>query len=205
MKDKLVIIGAGGHGKVCGDIALQMDCYPEIYFLDDYAEGMVMNIPIIGKISDYSKWIAVADFFVAIGNSKVREKYLTMLKETGASIAALIHPGCVLGARVSIGCGTAVMAGAVINPDARIGEGVIINTAASVDHDNVIGDYCHISVGSHLAGTVVIGEHTMIGAGATVINNVKICSGCMIGAGAVVVKDIEEQGTYVGVPARITD
>lgn len=202
MKETLIIIGAGGHGKVCGDIALKTDRYPEICFLDDYAEGLVMNLPIVGKISDYSKWIDEADFFVAIGNSRIREKYLTMLKEAGASIAILIHPRCMLGARVTLGEGTAVMAGAVINPDARIGEGVIINTAASVDHDNVIGDYCHISVGSHLAGTVEIGEHTMIGAGATVINNVKICSNCMLGAGAVVVKDIEEQGTYVGVPAR---
>ena len=30
----------------------------------------------------------------------------------------------------------------------------------------------------------------------------QICDGCMVGAGAVVVKDIEEIGTYVGIPAR---
>ena len=35
-----------------------------------------------------------------------------------------------------------------------------------------------------------------------VSNNITICGGCMIGAGAVVVRDIEEPGTYVGVPAR---
>ena len=60
----------------------------------------------------------------------------------------------------------------------------------------------HVSVGSHIAGTVHIGKGTWIGAGAVVCNNVNICGGCMVGAGAVVVKDIDEQGTYLGVPAR---
>lgn len=202
MKDKLIIIGAGGHGKVCADIAMKMSCYDEICFLDDNASGTVMGLSVIGTSLEYGKWMDEAYYFVAIGNSKVREKFMTLLKEREASIATLIHPNSVIGTGVQIGLGTAVMAGAIINSDTRIGEGVIINTAASVDHDNVIGDYCHISVGTHLAGTVEVGAHTMIGAGATVINNVKICSSCMIAAGAVVVKDIDAPGTYVGVPAR---
>ncbi|MCF0112187.1 MAG: acetyltransferase, partial [Erysipelotrichaceae bacterium] len=47
-----------------------------------------------------------------------------------------------------------------------------------------------------------IGSMTWIGAGATVSNKISICSNCMIGAGAVVVKNITEEGTYVGVPAK---
>ena len=60
----------------------------------------------------------------------------------------------------------------------------------------------HISVGAHVAGNVTVGSRTWVGAGATISNNVCICEDCMIGAGAVVVKDLEEAGTYVGVPAR---
>ena len=89
--------------------------------------------------------------------------------------------------------------------DAIIGKGCIINTAASVDHDCVVEDYCHISVGSHLAGTVHTGKHTWIGAGAVVSNNVTVCGECMIGAGAVVVRDINEIGTYAGIPAKRMD
>lgn len=79
---------------------------------------------------------------------------------------------------------------------------VIINTGATVDHDDVICDYAHISVGAHIAGTVTIEKSTWIGAGAVVSNNLHICGRVMVGAGAAVVKNIEEQGTYVGVPAR---
>ena len=78
-----------------------------------------------------------------------------------------------------------------------------MNTCASVDHDCVIGDYVHVSVGSHVAGTVQVGDRTWIGIGSAVSNNLSICNDCMIGAGAVVVKDIDEPGTYVGVPARL--
>lgn len=94
-----------------------------------------------------------------------------------------------------------IMAGAVINPYVQLGKGCIVNTRASVDHDCNVGDYVHVAVGAHLCGTVEVGAYTWIGAGATVSNNVSICPECMIGAGAVVVKNLEEKGTYVGVPA----
>ncbi len=44
-----------------------------------------------------------------------------------------------------------------------------------------------------------------MGIGSVVSNNINITSGCKVGAGAVVVKDIDETGTYVGVPARKID
>ena len=94
------------------------------------------------------------------------------------------------------------MAGAVINSDTKIGKGCIVNTGASVDHDGIVDDFVHISVGAHVAGTVRIGLKTWIGAGATVLNNLSICNNCMVGAGAVVIEDIDEKGTYIGVPAK---
>lgn len=202
MKEKLVIIGAGGHGKVVADIALKLNCYKEIVFLDDSAKGSTIGIHIVGVVNDYTKWIESSDFIVAIGNSKIREFFLNLLKNANASFATLVHPNAVVGTDVVIGEGTVVMAGAIINSGARVGKGVIVNTACSIDHDNTIGDFCHISVGSHLGGTVKVGDHTMIGAGATVINNIEICEECIIGAGAVVVKNIYRKGTFIGVPMR---
>ena len=203
MAKRLVIIGAGGHGKVAADIAEMMDCYDVICFLDDAIEDdEVMGFSVVGSCEEYAKWKDKADYFVAIGNSKTRQKWIDELKDFGANVATLIHPNAVIGQDVFIGYGTIIMAGTVINPGCRIGNGVIINTCSSVDHDNEIGNYCHVSVGAHLAGTVTVGEHTMIGAGATVINNVDIGEQCVIGAGAVVVKNIKGKGTYVGVPAR---
>lgn len=203
MHKKLIIVGASGHGKVVADIALKLQKYEEIAFLDDNENVKeCLNFPVIGRSSDAEQYIDNADFIVAIGNAKIRKKVTEQLMNLGANIATLIHPTAVIGSNVTIGNGSVVMSGAVINSDSTIGKGCIVNTCASVDHDCQVDDYVHVSVGAHVCGTVEIGESTWIGAGATIKNNVNICGDCMIGVGAAVVKDIEEAGTYVGVPAR---
>lgn len=196
---KLTIIGASGHGRVIADIAKRCG-YDVIEFLDDNVElKSCGKYPVVGtsKLEAYVQ----NDIVVAIGNAKIRKRIMTQLAEK--SIVTLIHPDAVIAEDVVIGKGSVVMAGAVINSGTVIGKGCIVNTCSSVDHDCVIADYVHVSVGTHLCGTVTVGASTWIGAGATVSNNVKICGNCTIGAGAVVIKNIEEEGTYVGVPARV--
>lgn len=202
MKDKLLIIGAGGHGKVVADIALSMNKWKHISFLDDKNIKYQMGIEVIGKTADAFKYIKEWDIFVAIGNNGIRENIQNELKAEGANFPTLIHPSAVIGRSVEIGEGTVIMANVVINCCTKIGNGCIINTGATIDHDNFIEDYVHISPGVHIAGTVKIGKGTWIGVGSIVSNNVYITSNCIIGAGAVVVKDIIEAGTYVGVPAK---
>lgn len=200
---KLLIIGAGGHGKVIADIAKSLGKYVEIAFLDEDKEiKSVLEYPCVGTIEYLQIEAKETDVFVAIGNASIREKVSLLVREQGFEMATLIHPNAVIGSEVCVGSGTAVMAGAVVNAGARIGEGAIINTSSSVDHDCEVGDYTHIAVGAHVAGTVKIGEKSWIGAGAVISNNIKIAANVTIGAGGVVIRDIEENGTYVGVPVR---
>lgn len=199
--NKLIIIGASGQGKVIADIA-ELNGYCDIFFFDDNPQVKFCGkYEVIGCCGDASKY-KDADFFVAIGNTAIRRRIQTELIESGLRVVSLIHPSAVISKSVTIGVGTAVMAGAVINPDAVIGQGCIINTCASVDHDCKVGDFTHISIGARVAGTVKIGKNTWIGAGAVVSNNIDITDNCMIGAGAVVVKDLTESATYIGVPAK---
>ncbi|HDX9632497.1 acetyltransferase [Bacillus cereus] len=203
MKKKILIIGAGGHGKVIADIALKMNKWEYIAFLDDSENAKTsMGIEIIGESTDVSKFIKDYDVFVAIGNNTIREKIQEQIESQGASIPVLIHPHAVIGKQVSLEAGTVVMAGAIINCCTKIGKGCIINTASTIDHDNVIEDYAHISPGANLAGAVRVGRSTWLGIGSVVSNNINISDKCKIGAGSVVIKDITELGTYVGVPAR---
>lgn len=203
MKKNLLIIGASGHGKVVADIAIKMDKWLSVGFLDDNESiKKCMGLPVIGKSRDILTYKETSDFFVAIGNNFIRKRIQERLEIEGLSVATLIHPNAVIGLDVEIGIGTVIMAGTVINSSSKIGKGCIINTSSSIDHDNVIEDYVHISPGANLAGTVRIGRECWIGIGGVVSNNVSICCGCSLGAGAVVVKDITESGTYVGVPAK---
>lgn len=203
MENKLIIIGASGHGKVVAEIAKKMEKWQQIFFLDDDENiKTALGIDVIGKSDEVNQYMSGYDIFVGIGSNPTREKIQNKLEKLGASIPTLIHPNAVLGEQVNIGKGTAVMAGVIINCCSDIGKGCIINSGATVDHDNVIEDYVHISPGVHLAGTVKVGKGNWLGIGSEVSNNVSIGEGCIIGAGAMVHEDIQTPGTYIGVPAK---
>lgn len=194
--NRLIIIGASGHGSVVADIA-RLNGYEDIVFLDDNEQKKeCAGYPVIGNSSEAPE----GDLFVAVGSSGIRKKLIERYRERKQPV--LIHPSAVIAGNVQVGSGSVVMAGAVINQGAVVGRGAIVNTCSSVDHDCRLGDYVHLAVGSHLCGTVTIGDGTWIGAGAIISNNLSICGGCMIGAGTVVLKNIDRSGTYVGVPAR---
>lgn len=196
--NKLIIIGASGHGKVVADIAEKCG-YTDIVFLDnDPSVSSCAGYPVLGPDTMIPE--LDGDVFIAVGKAMIREKLMT--RDAEREFPILIHPSAVIAESVELGIGSVVMAGAVINPGVKIGSGCIVNTSSSIDHDCIVGDYCHIAVGAHLCGTVEVGKNTWIGAGAIVSNNVNICGNCMIGAGAVVIKDIDEPGIYVGVPAK---
>ncbi len=201
MSSKVIVIGAGGHGKVVADI---VRCSGDglLGFLDDtHLPGeMVCGIPVLGGVKDYVNH-PEASFVIGIGSAAARRKISKMLE--GVRWYTAIHPSAVISDMdTQIGEGTVIMAGAVVNPCAHIGKHCIVNTGASVDHDNRIGSYTHISVGARLAGMVTVGKNVWIGIGAVVSNGLSICDDCMIGAGAVVVRNIQEPGIYVGVPGR---
>ena len=193
--NRLIIIGASGHGKVVADIAV-LNGYEDIVFLDDDENiKECAGWPVVGKSTEAPE----GEIFVAVGNPETRKRLMELYKDKVQPV--LVHPKAIVAKDVEIGKGSVVMAGAIINPGSKVGKGVIVNTSSSIDHDCSVGDYSHISVDAHLCGTVTVEDNVWVGAGATVINNVNICDGCTIGAGAVVIKDINEPGTYVGVPA----
>jgi len=202
MDKRLVIIGAGGHGKVVADIA-QLNGYKEIIFLDDDTNLKRNGIyAVVGTTKDIDKY-KDHHFIVGIGNNAIRAKIIDQLEEKNALIVTLIHPSAVIDKTVHIEEGTVVMANAVINADAYIGRGCIINTAATIDHECMLHDYIHVSPGSHLAGNIDVGSFTWIGIGSTISNNIKIKSNCIIGAGSVVIKDVEENMKIAGNPVKI--
>lgn len=203
MSKSVIIIGAGGHGRVIADTVIRSG--DRVFgFLDDDLSlpSHVCGIPILGTVEDYVRY-PDALFVLGTGKPESRLRILGLLKDVRWYTA--IHPNAVISEMdTTIGEGTVIMAGAVINNGTKIGKHCIINTGAVVDHDCRIGDDTHVSVGAKLAGTVTVGENNWIGIGAVVSNNLSICNRCMVGAGAVVVRSLEEPGTYVGIPARKT-
>ncbi|MDP5130408.1 MAG: NeuD/PglB/VioB family sugar acetyltransferase [Paraglaciecola sp.] len=204
----LVIIGAGGHGKVVADAALLSKNWEAIVFYDDSFPKIrsVGNLQIVGKVKDLleaSHNSSSVSVVVAIGNNHVRYKIYNELLEKGYSLPVILHPSSIISSSAKIGAGSVVLAGAVVNADAIIHASCIINSNAVIEHDCVINDGAHICPGSLLAGGVYIGKYSWIGIGATVIQSVNIGDNVVVGAGAVVLNALPSFVTAVGVPAKI--
>ena len=191
MNKKLAIIGAGGHGKVVGEIAL-LNQYDTINFFDDkiseiknFPFGIVGNIELLKKnLKNYD------DFFVAIGENVTRCDKISLLKNEKKNIVSLIHPKSTVSKFSSIEAGSCVMANAAINAGTLIKEGVIINTSASIDHDCQIEDYAHISPTCSLSGNVKVGKFTHLGTGTSVHPGINIGQNVKTGIGSKIYKDI---------------
>lgn len=199
---KLIIIGAGGHGKVVSSIAKQTKRFDEIYFVDDHSTGSVNGINIIGKIDCISNFKSGYEFFVAIGNNKIRKKITDELLESNYLLATLLHQNTVISDSVEIGKGTVIMPGVIVNNDAQIGSGCIINTNTVVEHDCIIGDFVHLSPSVTVAGTTKVGNLSWIGTNATLINNLKVGQNVIVGASGLVIDNLESNATYVGIPVK---
>lgn len=203
---KLLILGAGGQGKVVLDLALTCEAWDEISFLDGSKIGEeILGYPVIGDLWDYEMFTEqYTHAIVAVGNNELRLKLTEELLEVGYQVPIFIHPSAIVSQFSTIGAGTIVMPQAVINVLAHIGKGCIVNTGVIIEHDCQIGDGVHLSPSATLGGTVSVGDKSWICLGAKVINNITIGERVTVGAGAVVIEDIEDETLVVGVPAKVS-
>jgi len=191
MDKKIAIIGAGGHGKVVGEIAL-LNQYDTIHFFDD-SITQIKKFPfkICGNLEQLRNNLKNYNFFfVAIGDNKTRHDKISWLTKKKLNITSLIHPQSIISQFSSLGAGSCVMANATINPGTLIKEGTIINTSSSIDHDCLIGEYAHISPNCSLSGNVSVGNFTHLGSGTSVHPGINIGNNVKTGIGTRVYKNI---------------
>ena len=177
LQRSLLILGAGGHGKVVLDVAESMKCYEIIHFLDDgKAVGeKVLGYQVVGKISECYLYSGnYTDAIVALGKNEVRLELTKRLKALGYHIPILIHSTSVVSRHANIKEGTVIMPQAVINADARIGTACIINTGAIIEHDCSVGDGSHIAYRAVLGGGAKVGCEVLVDIGSIVGRNADI-------------------------------
>ncbi len=197
MSKKIAIIGAGGHGKVVGEIAL-LNQFKTIDFFDDIVVSNSSEFPflVLGNLNYLRNNFKNYDnYFVAIGDNKIRYDKISWLRKHKLSITNLIHPKSTISKFISLGIGTCIMANAVINAGTSIGDGVIINTSSSVDHDCIIEDYVHVSPNCALSGNIKVGKFTHLGTGTSIRPGVTIGKNVNTGVGSKIYKNILDEET----------
>lgn len=203
-RNQVTIIGAGGHAKVVIDALRLVYGTPSINLYDDaqHKQGAIL-LGIRVETPVPASFELLGDIHIAIGNNNVRQALGNILILAGNNFIGVIHPKAVVSPYAVLGKGNFIAAGAIVAADANLGDGVIVNHQAVVDHDCVIGSWVHIAPGAVLGGGVRVGYGTLIGAGAVILPGVKIGANVAVGAGAVVTKDVIDNVTVVGIPARL--
>jgi len=208
MKNKLILIGGGGHCRSCIDV-IESEGKFKIVGIIDIKEKIgenVLGYNIIGCDEDLPYLLKnYKNFFVSIGqisSPEIRLVIFEKLKENGAELPIIISPFSHVSKHAKLGNGTIIMHGAVVNAGSRIGQNCIINTGAVIEHDTIIGDHCHISTNSIINGGSKIGESTFIGSGCVLKEYIEINRGVIIGAGSVVLNSITESGIFYGKPVK---
>jgi len=204
----IIILGAGGHGRVVLDILLQAKTHKPVGFLDNNTRlhgRRVDGLPVLGDISQLPdlRKRGIREAVIAIGDNGVRRAMGDVLAEHEMEPANAIHPSAQLAKNVSLGKGVAIAAGALVCAHCQIGDYAILNTGCIVDHESMIGTSAHICPGVRLAGHVTVESGAFVGIGATVVQNVRIGFEAVVGAGAVVTRHVDPMTTVVGVPARV--
>src|SRR4051812_25419830 len=156
--DRLVLVGAGGHGKVVLDAyrVLHPGAVVEVRDDDGAKQGMAfLGLSVVTPISPSERYRSRCH--VSIGDNPTRRRIAQALVAADSTLVSIVHPRAVVAAAALVADGVFVAAGAVIAPDARLGTGAIVNHLAVVDHDCVVGDWCHIAPGAVLGGEVTLG------------------------------------------------
>lgn len=205
----VVILGAGGHGRVVLDALLAEGRRPVVGFLDNCPRlhgRRIDGLPVLGGLDalpELHRRGHVFGVIVAIGDNGVRRGMAREISRLGVELISVVHPSATLAESVTLGRNVLVAAGAVVCAHCQIGDSVILNTGCVVDHQTTVGEGAHICPGVRVGARCRIEPGAFVGVGATVVPRTTIGYEAVVGAGAVVTEPVDPMTTVVGVPARV--
>lgn len=206
---KIIIVGAGAFGREVEWLIERNNSINKEYDVLGYADDSKK----VGKEVGYSKVLCKIDdllnykeeigIVIAIANCNIRKKIYEKLKNNkNLYFPNIIDKNSIIDKDVKLGIGNIICAGTIATVNITISNFNIIDLNCTLGHDDILNDYITIYPNVNLSGCVEIKDLVEIGTGTQIIQGKCITSNVIIGAGATVVKDIDEAGTYVGVPAK---
>ena len=208
---KIVILCAGDFGKelawLIEDINAQNPTYEILGFLDDDERKIGKDFngyKCIGKTSILSELAKEQNVCATIATqeSRFRKKFV----EDNIDFhnwETLIHPSANISNTSKLGLGCVVCANCNISVNTVLRNHCILNLGVTIGHDCEISDYVSLMSGTVISGHVIINESAYFGSNSTVVPGKKIGKNSKVGAGSVVIRNVKDDVTVMGVPAKI--
>jgi len=198
---RILIMGAGGHGRAVADVAVE--CGWTVAGFTDPLPGP----SVLGRDEDITALAEAGTIdaaVVGVGNTALwrRLELFQLLKASGVTVATLVHPRAVLSRSCRVGEGVVVFPLSVLGPSVEVGDNAVLYSGVIAEHDCRIGAHAYLAPGVVLCGGVVLETGSFIGARATVLPNITVRKGAQVAAGAVVISDLQPDEQVFGVPAR---
>lgn len=205
-REKLILIGGGGHAKACIDVIYAQGRYDIIGYIDKSATlDDKYGVKYLGDDNVIPKYVRESLFIIAIGQLKTSNNRVDLfekIKKFGGKFATVMSPTAYISRYVKVGEGSIIMHNVTLQTDVTIGDNCIINDLALIEHDCIIGNHVHISTGAIINGNVLIKDFCFIGSNSTVIHGTYIDEAVVVGAGAVVINNISKGKLVKGNPAK---
>jgi sugar O-acyltransferase (sialic acid O-acetyltransferase NeuD family) len=193
---KKAIIGSGGFGREVR--ALLLDNNPnEVvqFFVDDnYVDNNTNPISSL-NVNEY-------EVIIAVGNPILREQIYRKLPKNTKYFTAIHKSVQILDSNVVIGEGSIICPNTILTTNIKIGNHTHLNLDTTIGHDTITGDFFTTAPGVKISGNCIIGDRVYFGTNSSVREKITICDDVTIGLNGGVVKNINEPGTYVGVPVK---
>jgi sugar O-acyltransferase (sialic acid O-acetyltransferase NeuD family) len=211
-KTQIVILGGGGFGREVLWLlrSLDKESLEVLGFIDEDSKlhgKTLSDLPVLGGFEyllEMQKAKNNLRVVCAVGEPARKKDLVSKARAVGIrNFLVAIHPSCQLSGFVEVGEGAVIAANSIITTQVTINTFVTINLGCTVGHDVVIGDYVTLAPGVHVSGHVILGEGVKLGTGAVILPGVRVGAWTIIGAGAVVTRDIPDNVTAVGVPAKV--
>ena len=187
---KKALIGYGSHAReVMSQMGETLPCFVDDKYLSDKTLPLSQFNP-----EEY-------EVMVAIANSKDRFDVVNRLPKN-TKYFSWVHPTAIITGDIQIGDGSFIGAYSILTTNIKIGKHAILNRGNHIGHDCEIGDYFSMMPGSIVSGNVKIYDCVYLGTNSSIREKLSIHSLSTIGMGSVVVSNINDSGTYVGVPSK---
>ena len=204
----LVIIGAGGYGRVIFGYAKKMSGYNKDFvvkgFIDDNPNALsgYTNYPsIISNVKDYTP--DTNDVFAcAIGDVTTKRQLIYDILKKGGRFMSIIHPSSHISTNVEIGEGCIIGINTILDSDVKIGDYNSIQANTIIGHDTKIGNYCMIDCQVFTGGFCQIGNNVVLHTSSLITPYLIIGDNATVNAGSVVIRNVKDGGTVMGNPAK---